>query len=423
MSIQELYKIFEKYPIVSTDSRNIPENSIFFALKGGNFNGNEYAQGALDKGAKYSIVDEKKYATQENIILVDDVLKTLQDLASYHRDQLTIPVIGITGTNGKTTSKELMREALSAKYKVFATEGNFNNHIGVPLSLLSIKNTHEIAIIEMGANHEGEIAFLCNIAKPSHGIITNVGKAHLEGFGSFEGVVRTKSELYYYLLKNNGEVFVNASDEHLMRMASRFDKIITYGGGSNDLLKTELLGLNPFVDFQVENNQYTSHMLGEYNFSNISASLNIAHYFNVDTTEACKKIEEYKPANNRSEIKKIGDNTIILDAYNANPTSMEAAINSFAKMKAENKILILGDMFELGEVEKEEHQNIVSLCQKHGFNTVFLCGEAFSNTENKNYNTSVDVEELGKNFSLKNITDTLILVKGSRGMKLETLFN
>ena len=423
MSISELYKIFEKYPIVSTDSRNIPENSIFFALKGGNFNGNLYAEEALNKGAQYSIIDEEEYATNDRLLLVEDVLSTLQELAAFHRQQLSIPIIGITGTNGKTTTKELMREALAAKYNTFATAGNLNNHIGVPLSLLSINETHEIAIIEMGANHEGEIAFLSNIAKPSHGLITNVGKAHLEGFGSFEGVVRTKSELYYFLLKNDGEVFVNAKDEHLTRMASRFAKTITYGGGSNDSLDVHLLGLHPFVDFEVAENKYTSHMLGEYNFTNISAALNIANYFEVNTEDACKKIEEYKPENNRSEIKKIGTNTIILDAYNANPTSMEAAINSFAKMEATNKVLILGDMFELGKVEKEEHQNIITLCQKHNFATVFLCGKAFLNTDSVNYNTTTDVDELNSHFDIQKMQDSLILVKGSRGMKLESLFN
>ena len=423
MDIQNLYKLFLKYPIVSTDSRNIPDNSLFFSLKGANFNGNEYALDSLSKGAQYAIIDEEEYAVDERLILVEDVLSTLQDLAAYHRDQLTIPIIGITGTNGKTTSKELIREALSAKLHVYATEGNFNNHIGVPLSLLSINESHEIAIIEMGANHEGEIAFLCNIAKPSHGIITNVGKAHLEGFGSFEGVVRTKSELYYFLLKNGGEVFVNSQDEHLMRMASRFKEIITFGGSDSDLIKIDLLGLNPFVEFETLGRVFSSHMLGEYNYVNIASALTFAKYFNVDVLEASMKIQEYVPANNRSQIKKIGTTTVVLDAYNANPSSMQAAIGSFKKMKSDKKLLILGDMFELGAVEHEEHQAIVDLCEELDFKQVMLCGAAFSDTNIKDFSSYKTVEELRDAFLIDDWSNYLVLVKGSRGMKLESLFD
>lgn len=422
MNIKELYNLFKKYPLISTDSRNIAENSIFFALKGANFNGNKYAKDSLEKGAKFAIVDEENFVINEKTILVKNVLTTLQELAAYHRDQLTIPIIGITGSNGKTTTKELIREVLKVKYNTFATHGNLNNHIGVPLSLLSINDSHEIAIIEMGANHQGEIAFLSNIAKPTHGLITNVGKAHLEGFGGFEGVVKGKSELYYFLLKNNCEVFVNASDEHLTRMATRFPKTITYNGGNNDLLSTKLIGSNPFIKFEVKNKTYTSHLLGEYNYINIASALTIGKYFNVETHAACEKIEQYNPDNNRSQIEKIESNTVILDAYNANPTSMIASINSFSKINSKNKILVLGDMFELGESELAEHQNIVSLCHKLEFNNIYLCGEAFYKTEaSPSFKKYKSIEELKTVFKIEDFNDSIILLKGSRGMKLETL--
>ena len=346
--------------MVSTDTRNIPEGAIFFALKGPSFNANEFALEALDKGAAFAVIDEETYQKDDRMVLVEDVLQTLQELAQYHRQQLKIPVIGLTGSNGKTTTKELIREVLSQKYKVLATEGNLNNHIGVPLTLLSIDPEIEIAIIEMGANHIGEIARLSEIAQPTHGLITNIGKAHIEGFGGFEGVIRGKSELYHYLIQRGGEVFVNSQDEVLSNMAKRFDKPYFYPA-PGDYLTCTLVDADPFVTYENESGTLVkTQLIGTYNFSNIAAAICLGKFFDIPEKEADAAIARYVPTNNRSQIIRKGTNTIILDAYNANPDSMEAALENLKAMKAEDKVVILGDMFELGEESEAEHRRIVS---------------------------------------------------------------
>ncbi len=427
MNIKSLYQIFQQYPNVCTDTRKITRGCLFFALKGANFNGNQFAEDALQKGAAYAVIDEAEFAKDDRYILTEDVLATLQQLATCHREQLDIPVIAIVGSNGKTTTKELITSVLSQSFNVHATIGNFNNHIGLPLTLLQLKKEHEVAIIEMGANHIGENAFLCEIAKPNLGLITNNGKDHLEGFGSMEGVVQSNSELYYYLLKNNGLAFVNACDEWLMRMATRLQNKKTYAAnhaGRN--VAADYAGmatsLIPQIIFSINEKEVTANLSGDYNFDNIMAAVSLGLYFNMNTDAIKAGIENYVPQNNRSQILKKASNTIYLDAYNANPSSMEAALKNFASLTGTRKVAVLGDMFELGEYEAAEHKSMIELCTQLKLDEVILVGKAFhaqnSNTDFHSFETT----EQARAFLQENkIENAAVFIKGSRGMKLETL--
>ncbi|GIK70156.1 MAG: UDP-N-acetylmuramoyl-tripeptide--D-alanyl-D-alanine ligase [Bacteroidota bacterium] len=424
MSIEEIYDLFISVnQRISTDTRNILSNSIFFALKGENFNGNAFAEDALLKGANYSIVDEISYKTSENIILVEDVLKCLQDLALFHRKKLSIPIIGITGSNGKTTTKELIQIVLSKKYKTLSTKGNLNNHIGVPLTILSILPKDEIAIIEMGANHPNEIDFLCRIAQPTFGIITNIGKAHLEGFGNLEGVIKTKTELYRFLKEANGKVFINANDELLNTHAKELEKI-SYGTSSDAYCTGKIIEDFPFLKIEWQYNGASNitktNLYGTYNFHNIMAAICIGLYFNLENTQINGALEEYIPNNNRSQIIEKNNHTIILDAYNANPSSMKEAIVSFGKLNTKNKLCVLGDMLELGNESISEHQHIIQLLQEVGLNNAILVGSIFGSINTRPYLHFKDYKEAGTYLSKQNDKYS-ILIKGSRGIKLENI--
>jgi UDP-N-acetylmuramoyl-tripeptide--D-alanyl-D-alanine ligase len=423
MEISTLYKKFIAAGSVSTDTRNIKPGSIFFALKGENFNANEFAAGALAKGASYAVIDEVRFATSESFILVDNVLETLQNLARYHRSQLTIPIIGLTGSNGKTTSKELLSAVLKKKYKTFATKGNLNNHIGVPLSILSIDSSVEVAVIEMGANHVGEIALLCSIANPTHGFITNIGKAHIGTFGGFENIVRGKSELYQHLITTRGVVFINSQDLILSNMAKRFAAPLFYPA-KGDYLHCEFLSADPYIKLRAENGEEViTNMIGAYNFQNIATALCVGKYFGVEAHHALEAVTAYTPENMRSQILKKGSNTIILDAYNANPTSMAAAIENMAEMKAQRKVLILGDMFELEEEAEKEHTLLGELIAKNGFNEVYLCGNLIESALKEfpkahHFKTREALIEFVKRNPIQEAT---ILIKASRGIGLEVV--
>lgn len=423
MNINDLYQKFLTAGIVSTDSRNITEGCIFFALKGDRFDANAFADEALQKGAAFVVIDNPQYQRSDRHILVDDTLAALQELARYHRSQLNIPVVGLTGSNGKTTSKELLNTVLSAKYKTFATKGNLNNHIGVPLSILSIDRSYEIAVIEMGANHLGEIALLCSIAQPTHGFITNIGKAHIGTFGGFENIIRAKSELYDHLLRNNGTVFINSRDEILSNMAKRFrEPIMYYQPG--DYYTCSLVDANPFITFQAENGETVkTNLIGSYNFENIAAALCIGKFFQVDASAANAAVASYTPGNMRSQVVRKGNRTIILDAYNANPSSMRVAIENLARMSANRKVLILGDMFELeGEAEKE-HQALGKLVQELSFSEVYLCGKLMkvAQLEIPSAKHFEKKEELMEVLRTNDFAEATILVKASRGIGLEAV--
>lgn len=433
MDIQQLYRYFVQNPSISTDTRKIIPGSIFFALKGPNFNANTFAAEALLKGAAYAVIDEAAYAGDERMILVDDVLTALQQLASHHRKQLNCKVIAVVGSNGKTTTKELLTSVLKQRFQVLATPGNFNNHIGLPLTLLMLNTTHEVAVIEMGANHIGENAILCDIAQPDMGLITNNGKDHLEGFGSVEGVAQSNSELYYYLLKNKGMAFVNANDEWLMRMASRLTLKMTYAGNDADRnALADCVGnaseLRPEIKFtfNYQNNkpsaEVKSCLSGDYNFDNIMAAVCIGKYLDLTDAEVQAGVEAYTPQNNRSQIIKKTANTIYLDAYNANPSSMEASLRNFAAMPFQPKIAIIGDMFELGAYTQQEHANMIEFCAGLKMEEVWLVGEEFSKQPAhdgmKQFKTTADVVAYLQQHPL---TEKNIFMKGSRGMKLEQL--
>ena len=417
MKISELHKKFLKFPKVTTDSRNVFKNSLFFALKGENFNGNEYATDAIKKGCKYAIIDEEKYNLNENYILVDNVLETLQQLAVYHRDTLNIPIIGITGSNGKTTSKELITACLSTELNTAYTRGNYNNHIGVPLTLLEINYDHEIAIIEMGANHQGEIQFLSEIAKPNFGVITNIGKAHLEGFKDFKGVKKTKKELYDYIKKVNGLVFLNNDDDILNEISKELN-LVKYGK-SGDVFGS-LIDSSVFCEVIYEKTIIKSQLIGDYQFYNIMLAIAIAKHFKVQDNSIFKAIKEYKPKNNRSQIINTDDNLIILDAYNANPSSMNNMILSFNKIKKENKICVLGDMGELGKFSEKEHIDIVKLMQKLKIPTFYVGSEFCKAIKNDSFQST---EEFKKHLESEPIKNSTVLIKGSRSQKLETLLD
>lgn len=423
----EIYRIFDKHPVISTDSRKIEPGSLFFALKGNNFNGNKFASSALQNGAAYAVIDEKEYFIPEKTFLVDDVLQALKDLANFHRKKLAIPILAITGTNGKTTTKELISAVLSQKFNVGYTQGNFNNHIGVPLTLLRMNSKTEFGVVEMGANHPGEIAELCSIAKPDFGIITNIGKAHLEGFGSFDGVIKTKTELYKFLNNNNGVVFFNKNNLLLFDLTRQIKNAISFGTENADFTG-EVIQSPPFVHAKVKFEKgvlyLNSNLIGDYNFENIMAGACIGNYFQVDPLKIQKAIKEYHPTNNRSQLIQKDNIKIIMDAYNANPTSMHASITSFLSNVSGDKCLILGDMLELGKFSQEEHTKILLLLKNYPHLKVFLVGKIFAGIAPEyHFESFQNVDQLCEFLNQNKITSGNILIKGSRGIQLEKVLN
>ena len=427
MEIARLYAIFRDHPIVTTDSRNIPANSIFFSLKGDNFNGNAFAEEALSKGAAYAVIDEPEFETNDRMILVDNALTCLQKLANYHRNQLGLPILAITGTNGKTTTKELITTVLSKKFRVDSTKGNLNNHIGVPLTLLSMDEHTEFGVVEMGANHPGEIKTLCDIANPDFGIVTNIGKAHLEGFGSFEGVIKTKSELYDFIRNKDGKCFVNADNQLLMKQSEGIE-LIKYGKSTDYFMAGELARTDNYLVVKALFPKgwlyLKSKLVGDYNFENLLAAACIGKYFEIDPLLIQDAIAEYTPSNNRSQLIRKANNTIIMDAYNANPTSMMAALTNFVGIPHESKCVILGDMLELGDSSAEEHQKITDFIEEQTFSEVFLVGPQFKNTIARTQKKKFEqVELLSIYLKTQPIENKLILIKGSRGIHLEKILD
>lgn len=419
MNIESLHNLFLKHNSVCTDTRKLKEGDLFFALKGDNFNGNLFAEDALNNGAAFAIIDEQNNAEDNRYILVEDVLTTLQQLAKYHRQQLGTKIIALTGSNGKTTTKELIQACLSKTFNTIATIGNLNNHIGVPLTLLRLNPDTDFGIIEMGANHPKEIAFLCELAEPDYGYITNFGKAHLEGFGSLKGVIRSKSELYDHLINSDGLIFLNALDPVQLDVEKKYKKVVMVNDPKSED-QFECLATNPFVKIKINETVIESQLIGAYNFNNISAAISIGRYFGIPDLTIKQAIESYRPTNNRSQIVMIKNKRIILDAYNANPTSMEAAITNFSESN-DDKMVILGDMFELGGSAPEEHQNIADFALAKNINSIYLVGENFYGV----HSTSDKVQKFKSFDALKSdleknpIHYDSILIKGSRGMALE----
>lgn len=423
MEIAELYKCFMECGKVTTDSRNCPEGSMFIALKGETFNGNAFAAQALKQGCRYAVIDEPEYAG-EGTILVDNCLQALQQLANYHRRQLKTPVIGITGTNGKTTTKELISTVLSRKFNTLYTEGNFNNHIGVPLTLLRLTKEHEMAVVEMGANHPGEIKTLVHIAEPDYGIITNVGKAHLQGFGSFEGVIRTKGELYDFLrAKGGATIFIQNENPYLNGIAEGLT-CVRYGQTAGLYVSGELISCSPFLSFRWTaegvSHEVNTHLIGSYNLDNMLAAAAIGRYFGVSDDDISSALASYLPHNNRSQLKETADNKLIVDAYNANPTSMMAALKNFRQVEAPHKMVILGDMKELGEASREEHQKVVDYLKECGFDRIVLVGPEFA-AATHSYQTFQHVDEVLADIRMHKPQGYYILIKGSNSMKLSQL--
>lgn len=426
--IEKLYQYYLQHPIVCTDTRNISPGCLFFALKGENFDANVFAQQALEQGAAFAIVDNEAYATNERYLLVNNVLTTLQDLAKHHRRQLQIPVIGLTGSNGKTTTKELIRAVLAEKYHTFATKGNLNNHIGVPLSILSLTRETEMAVIEMGANHQGEIAMLCEIAQPTHGLITNVGMAHLDGFGGFEGVKKGKAELYAYLKKTHGFAFINRNNPYLIEMSERaeLNKVVYYGTEEGNSVTGQLLHSDPLIELEwhtaSESHQAKANLTGTYNFENILAAICIGHFFGLTAAEVNNGLAHYFPTNNRSQLTKTDNNTVICDFYNANPSSMSAALHNLKALSAPHKTAIIGDMFELGEESAAQHEKVAKLASQLEIEDVVFIGKYFYALKDRYsgqfFGTPAEASAYLKANPIK---DNLVLLKGSRGMALEQL--
>src|SRR5436190_12524062 len=421
--IEELYKIYQQYPSVQTDTRKLKTGDIFFALKGPNFNGNSFAKQAIDSGAAYVIIDEKEYEIPEKAFLVPDVLLALQELALHHRKQFNIPFIAITGTNGKTTTKELIHAVLSSTFKTYTTEGNFNNHIGIPLTILKIKPDAEMAVIEMGANHLKEIAGYCEIALPTHGLITNCGKAHLEGFGSEEGVRKGKGELFDHLRKlTHGFAFVMWDYGYLQEMSKGISGIIKYGTKDNDHVIGKIIPDENFLKVQItqglDNGIISTQLVGEYNLPNVLAAVTVGKFFEVPEDKIRSAIENYTPSNSRSQLIEKDSNKIILDAYNANPSSMKLAIENFAKKNSENKILMLGAIAELGKESLQEHQQIVELIKKYAWKKVVLVGGDFLKLSHPfvSFENSLQAKDW---FAKQQLQNSYILVKGSRSMQME----
>jgi len=423
MQMEQLYKIFLAHPSVQTDTRKLKENDLYFALKGPNFNGNLFAQKALDTGAAYAIIDEPANFTDERLIEVDDVLTTMQLLAKHHRQQFTIPFIAITGSNGKTTTKELLHEVLNSTYKTYTTEGNLNNHIGIPLTILKVKADAEIALIEMGANHQKEIESYCAFTLPTHGLITNCGKAHLEGFGGVEGVRKGKGELFDYLRANNGTAFIMNDYDYLIDMSKGIAAIKTYGTHNAEItgkVKNSTGFLEVVVTKGAAINTIKTQLVGEYNLPNVLAAVAVGKYFTVTDDKIKAALENYTPSNSRSQLIEKGSNKIILDAYNANPTSMKAAIENFAKMEGDEKVLLLGGMMELGTESLQEHQSIINVIGNYKWKAVVLVGGDYHKLQHPyiNFENSLQAREW---FYQQQFVHTLFLIKGSRSMQMEKI--
>jgi UDP-N-acetylmuramoyl-tripeptide--D-alanyl-D-alanine ligase len=432
MQMENLYKIFLQHPSVQTDTRKLKQGDLYFALKGPNFNGNIFAQKALDSGAAYAIVDEETGFTDERIITVDDVLTTLQLLAKHHRQQFTtmpggrqVPFIAVTGSNGKTTTKELLHEVLNTTYKTYTTEGNLNNHIGIPLTILKIKADAEIALIEMGANHQKEIESYCSFTLPTHGLITNCGKAHLEGFGGEEGVRKGKGELFDYLRDNNGTAFIMNDYVYLQEMSKGISTIKTYGTTAAEITGV-VKNSTGFLEVAITNgasiNTIKTQLVGEYNLPNVLAAVAVGKYFKVTDDNIKSALENYTPSNSRSQLIERDTNKIILDAYNANPTSMKAAIENFAKMDGTEKVLLLGGMMELGNESLPEHQSIINVIDQHQWKAVVLVGGDYHKLDHSyiNFSNSLQAKEW---FDQQHFNHTQFLIKGSRSMQMEKLLN
>lgn len=428
MNVKELYQLYLQHPQVTTDSRDCPKDSIFIALKGASFDGNKFAKSALEKGCSYAIVDEKEYAGEGNdrFILVDDCLTAYKELAREHRRQFSVPVVGITGTNGKTTTKELVSAVLAGKYRVMHTEANYNNDVGVPKTLLRLTADDEIAVVEMGASHPGDIKKLVDYVEPTCGLITNVGRAHLQGFGSFEGVMKTKGELYDFLKAHEGLVFLNTSNEHLVDMAKlrELERIVSYGTDGDAQVQGEVGVCEPFltfswhVDGQPNVYEVHTHLVGTYNMDNMLAAIAVGLHFDVAPQQICHALESYQPSNNRSQLEQTERNWLIVDAYNANPTSMAAALDNFRRITVRQpKMVILGDMRELGSVSQEEHQKVVDTLRKDDFSKVWLVGEDFGKTD-CDFRKFKDVEEVKAAIAKEQPQGYYILVKGSNSIKL-----
>lgn len=427
MKVEELYGLYQKCTGVTTDSRKCGPGLMFFALKGERFDGNEFVRGALEQGCPYAVMDNADLydPADSRMILVDNVLSTLQQVAALHRRTLGTPVIGITGTNGKTTTKELTNAVMSTTYNVLCTQGNLNNSIGVPLTVLGLKAEHEYAIVEMGASHPGDIKELVNVSQPDFGLITNVGKAHLLGFGSFEGVKRTKGELYDWLREHNGTAFVNRDNEHLQQMCAGLP-LIEYGkpGQEGLLVEGEVLECNPFVRFRWRSRTGNWHtvqtsLIGAYNVDNALAAITIGLHFGVSEEKASEAVAGYQPQNNRSQLTRTERNSLVVDAYNANPTSMAAAIENFSMMKADHKMLILGDMRELGEVSEAEHKRIVDMLREKGFAHVWLVGSEFGKTaQDSGFRLFPDVDAVNEALKSEPVSGCTILIKGSNSIGL-----
>lgn len=424
MTIPQLYQLYLQYPSVQTDTRKLKSGDIFFALKGPNFNANTFALQALEAGAAYAVIDEVIDPDDKRLIPVDDVLATLQALAGYHRQQFRIPFIAITGSNGKTTSKELICAVLSSHYRTYTTQGNLNNHIGVPLTILSVKPDAEMAVIEMGANHRKEIEGYCRYTLPTHGLITNCGKAHLEGFGSMEGVRKGKGELYDYLSGNDGTAFIYADYDYLLTMSAAVKQIVKYGT-TDGLVQGNIIANEPFLKVGISAGLPTIHsiqtqLVGDYNLPNVLCAVVIGKYFSVPEEKIKAAIENYAPSNSRSQLIQRGSNTFILDAYNANPASMKAAIDNFAKLSATKKILMLGGMMELGAESIEEHKNLIRLIKQYPWHTVVLVGGDFAKTDH-GFTFFSNATEAKRWFQQQAFTQTHFLIKGSRSMQMEKI--
>ena len=427
MDIAELYTIFCKHPTVTTDSRICPKGSIFFALKGDKFNGNIFAEEALKSGCAYAVVDEWDHSNKnDRIIMVDNVLTTLQKLANFHRKKLKIPIIVITGTNGKTTTKELISISLSREFKVASTQGNYNNHIGVPLTLLSINKSHEIAVVEMGANHPGEIKELCEIVEPEYGLITNVGKAHLEGFGSFENIIKTKGELYDYIRENEGKVFVNKDNDILYELSEGMNRIL-YGKNDSDLFASgSIANSTPFLEFDWSffdsSYRVKTRLVGEFNFDNAIAAVAVSKFFGINAERISSALEEYEPTNYRSQFMRTEKNDLIIDAYNANPTSMKTSLDFFKSIPSTlPKMVVLGEMKELGDISKDEHGEMLKYLHKQSFSQIYLVGTIFKKMviEDERFNVFENVNELIEKLKEEPVKDYYIFLKGSNSVQLD----